>query len=111
MQLVPDATIVAGGETRAPHITSVALPGIDAQALQMHCDLAGVACSTGSACNTGVIEPSHVLAAMGLAAELATSVIRFSFYKQNTKEDVNRAMEVLPGIIEKVRKLAAELAL
>ena len=111
VQLVPDATIVAGGETRAPHITSVALPGIDAQALQMHCDLAGVACSTGSACNTGVIEPSHVLTAMGLPAELATSVIRFSFYKQNTKEDVNRAMEILPGIIEKVKKLAAELAL
>ena len=110
VQLVPDATIVAGGESRAPHITSVALPGIDAQALQMHCDLAGVACSTGSACNTGVIEPSHVLAAMGLPSELATSVIRFSFYKQNSREDVDRAMEVLPDIIEKVRNLAAELA-
>ncbi len=76
----------------------------------MQCDLAGVALSAGSACNTGAAEPSHVHKAMGLPSDVATGAVRFSFYKQNTPEDVDRVMEILPGIVEKVKKLAEVMA-
>ena len=109
-EIAPDATIVAAGGNRAPHISSVALPGVDTQAMVMHCDLAGIACSSGSACNTGLAEPSHVATAMGVPRDLASALVRFSFYKQNSPEDVDRVMDVLPGIISKVRTLSAELA-
>jgi cysteine desulfurase len=75
----------------------------------MHLDMAGVACSSGSACTTGSIEPSHVLSAMGMPKDLAVATLRFSFFKQNTVEDVDRVMEVLPGVVERVRKLGAAL--
>ena len=76
----------------------------------MHCDLAGVACSAGSACSTGLPEPSHVLTAMGLPREIALSMVRFSFSKQNTPEDVDRVMVILPDIVKKVRSLSETLA-
>lgn len=100
---VPNAHVIGANAERAPHICAAAFPGIDAQALLVQCDLAGIACSTGSACNTGSAEPSHVLAAMGLPHELATTMVRFSFFKQNTMEDVERAVEVLPGLVAKAR--------
>ncbi|MCZ6916739.1 MAG: cysteine desulfurase family protein [Gemmatimonadetes bacterium] len=106
----PDAKILAADADRAPHISNLSLPGIDSQALLMQCDMAGVALSAGSACNTGAAEPSHVHEAMGLPTDVATGAVRFSFYKQNTPQDVNRVMEILPGIVEKVKKLAEVLA-
>lgn len=111
LEIAPDATIILRDGNRAPHISSVAIPGIDPEALVMHCDLAGVACSTGSACNTGLVEPSHVLKAIGIPIDLASRVVRFSFYRQNTADDVDRAIEVLPEIISNVRKLSAALAI
>jgi cysteine desulfurase len=109
LSAVPDVTVIGADAHRAPHISAVAFPGIDPQALLVQCDLAGVACSTGSACNTGLPEPSHVLDAMGLPREITTSMVRFSFFKQNSEEDVNRVIEVLPGLVEKVRRLSAAL--
>jgi cysteine desulfurase len=102
----PDATVLAADAPRSPHISNLSLPGIDSQALLMQCDLAGVALSAGSACNTGAAEPSHVHKAMGLPTDVATGAIRFSFYKQNTPQDVDRVLEILPGIVENVKKLA-----
>ncbi len=111
LEIAPDATIIVRDGNRAPHISSVAIPGIDPEAFVMHCDLAGVACSTGSACNTSLVEPSHVLKAIGIPVDVASRVVRFSFYRQNTVADVDRAIEVLPEIITKVRKLSAALAI
>ena len=89
--------------------TSVSIPGTDSEALLMHLDLAGIACSSGSACSTGAVEPSHVLTAMGVPRELGVAALRFSFGKQNTAEDVDALIAALPKIVEKVRALAAVL--
>jgi cysteine desulfurase len=75
----------------------------------MHLDLAGVAASSGSACSTGAVEPSHVLMAMGTPRELALGAIRFSFGRSSTQGDVDRAAEVVPAVVAKVRKLAGVL--
>ena len=106
---VPDLVVNAEGATRAPHVLSVAVPGADSEALIMHLDLAGVAASSGSACSTGAVEPSHVLVAMGLPRELALGAIRLSLGHGSTADDVARAAEVMPGVVAKVRKLAGVL--
>jgi cysteine desulfurase len=75
----------------------------------MHLDLAGVAASSGSACSTGAVEPSHVLVAMGVPRELALGAIRFSLGHGSSEEDVARVAEVMPTVVAKVRKLAGVL--
>jgi cysteine desulfurase len=75
----------------------------------MHFDLAGVAVSGGSACSTGAIEPSHVLTAMGVPRELALGAIRFSLGHETTEADIDRAAEVFPAVVGRVRKLAGVL--
>jgi cysteine desulfurase len=106
---VPDLTVNAEGSERAPHLLSIAVEGADSEALLMHLDLAGVAASSGSACSTGAVEPSHVLVAMGVPRELALGTIRFSFGRESSMGDVERAAEVVPGVVAKVRKLAGVL--
>jgi cysteine desulfurase len=107
--LVSDLVVNAEQSARAPHLLSVAVHGADSEALLMHLDLAGVAASSGSACSTGAVEPSHVLVAMGIPRELALSAIRFSLGRDSTHEDVERAVEVMPAVVAKVRKLAGVL--
>ena len=107
--IVPDALINGWQGTRAPHISNVSIPGTDSEALLMHLDLAGVACSSGSACSTGTVEPSHVLTAMGVPRELGVAALRFSFGKDSTAEDVEAVAAVLPRIVEKVRSLSTVL--
>ena len=109
LEVVPDAVINAWQAERAPHVSSVSIPGTDSEAMLMHLDLAGVACSSGSACSTGAVEPSHVLTAMGVPRELGVAALRFSFGRENTPEDVDAAIGALPRIVEKVRALAAVL--
>ena len=109
LAIVPDAVINAWQAERAPHVSNVSIPGTDSEALLMHLDLAGIACSSGSACSTGAIEPSHVLTAMGVPRELGIAALRFSFGKDNTAEDVDAVIGALPKIVEKVRALSAVL--
>lgn len=106
---VPDLVINAESSARAPHLLSVAVQGADSEALLMHLDLAGVAASSGSACSTGAVEPSHVLIAMGIPRDLALGTIRFSFGRESSLADVERAAEVFPAVVAKVRKLAGVL--
>jgi cysteine desulfurase len=108
-ETVSDLVVNAEESVRAPHLLSVAIPGADSEALLMHFDLAGVAVSSGSACSTGAVEPSHVLVAMGIPRELALGTIRFSLGRETTEADIERAVEVVPGVVEKVRKLAGVL--
>jgi cysteine desulfurase len=75
----------------------------------MHLDLAGIACSSGSACSTGAVEPSHVLSAMGVPRELGIAALRFSFGKDNTLADVEAVAAAFPKIVAKVRALSAVL--
>jgi cysteine desulfurase len=106
---VPDLVVNGAGPESAPHVLSVSVAGADSEALLMHLDLAGVAASSGSACSTGAVEPSHVLVAMGVPRELALGTIRFSFGRESTPEDVDRVAELMPAVVAKVRKLAGVL--
>ena len=106
---IADLVINAEDSVRAPHLLSVAVPGADSEALLMHFDLAGVAVSSGSACSTGAVEPSHVLIAMGVPRDLALGTIRFSLGRETSEADIERALEVVPGVVDKVRKLAGVL--
>src|SRR2546425_1499258 len=109
LAIVPDAVINGWQSERAPHISNVSIPGTDSEALLMHLDLAGIACSSGSACSTGAVEPSHVLTAMGVPRELGVAALRFSFGKDSTMEDVDAVTAALPRVVEKVRSLSAVL--
>lgn len=108
-EVVPELHIHAAAVPRAPHVLSVAVPGTDAESLLMHLDLAGICCSGGSACSTGAVEPSHVLVAMSTPRELALGTVRFSFGHESTAADVDRVVEVFPGVVEKVRALSSSL--
>jgi cysteine desulfurase len=106
---VPDLVVNAESSPRAPHLLSIAVAGADSEALLMHLDLAGIAASSGSACSTGAVEPSHVLVAMGMPHKLALGAIRFSLGRESTHEDIERAVEIVPMVVAKVRKLAGVL--
>jgi cysteine desulfurase len=106
---VPDLMLNGDGGDSAPHVLNVSIAGADSEALLMHLDLAGVAASSGSACSTGTVEPSHVLIAMGVPRELALGAIRFSLGRESTADDVERVAEVMPGVVHKVRQLAGVL--
>ncbi len=106
---VTDIVVHAQNVPHAPHIVSVSIPGAESEALLMHFDLAGIACSGGSACNTGAVEPSHVLMAMGVERSLALGTIRFSLGHETTPADINRLTEAFPGIVERVRQLSVAL--
>jgi cysteine desulfurase len=106
---VPDLVANAEHSMRAPHLLSVSVSGTDSEALLMHLDLAGIAASSGSACSTGAVEPSHVLVAMGMPRDLALGAIRFSLGRETSQADIDRAVEVFPAVVAKVRKLAGVL--
>ena len=106
---VQDLSVNGEGADIAPHVLNVSVAGADSEALLMHLDLAGIAASSGSACSTGAVEPSHVLVAMGVPRELALGAIRFSFGRESTEDDVERVAEAMPGVVAKVRRLAGVL--
>ena len=92
---------------RLPNTTSLAFGGVESEAMLMLLDQRGICCSAGSACTTGQHEPSHVLRAMGYDDTRARGSLRFSFGRFNTPADVARALEIVPQIAEKVRRVAA----
>jgi cysteine desulfurase len=103
---IPDAVIHGRSAPRAPHITNVSVPGTDSESLLMALDLRGVACSAGSACQSGSVSPSHVLAAIGVAPDLASAAIRMSLGALTTDACIDRVAELFPMLIEKARRLA-----
>jgi cysteine desulfurase len=106
---VPDAVINGAGAPRAPHVLSISVPGADSEALLMHLDLAGIAASSGSACSTGAVEPSHVLTAMGIPRDLAIATVRFSLGHETTAADLERVASAFPAVVAKVRQLSVVL--
>jgi cysteine desulfurase len=106
LERIPDAVVHGLGAPRAPHILNISVPGTDSESLLMALDLKGVAASSGSACQSGSVLPSHVLAAMGVPAEIATAAIRMSFGALSSDEDVDRVAELFPALIAKARGLA-----
>jgi cysteine desulfurase len=103
LQRIPDAVIHGRGAPRAPHITNISVPGTDSESLLMALDLRGIACSAGSACQSGSVSPSHVLAAIGVPANLATSAIRMSLGCLTTDACIDRVAEVFPMLVDRAR--------
>ena len=103
---VPDAIIHGRDATRAPHITNISTPGTESESMLIALDLRGIACSAGSACQSGSINPSHVLEAIGVSADVAKSALRLSLGALTTDASVDRVAEVLPMLVEKARRLA-----
>jgi cysteine desulfurase len=102
-----EATGVNGaGAPRVPNTTNIHFDYIEGEALVIALDLKGLAVSTGAACSSGAIEPSHVLTAMGLPPEIARASLRFSLGKQNTAEDVQFALDLLPHTVARLRELS-----
>ena len=91
---------------RVPNTTNISFEGIEAESLLIALDLEGVAVSTGSACSSGTLEPSHVLRAMGCSPHRTQSSIRFSLGLGNTTGQIDRVVEILPRVVGKLRTLA-----
>lgn len=96
----------SGGAPRVPNTTNIYFDCIEGEAMVIALDLKGVAVSTGAACSSGAIEPSHVLTAMGLSADRARGSIRFSLGKQNTSADIDLLLEMLPDVVGRLRELS-----
>jgi cysteine desulfurase len=94
------------GAARVPNTTNIYFEGIDGEALVIALDLKGLAVSTGAACSSGSIEPSHVLIAMGLPVARAKASLRFSLGKQNTPEDIELALNLIPEMVSHLRDLS-----
>jgi len=96
----------SGGALRVPNTTNIYFECVEGEAMVIALDLKGVAVSTGAACSSGAIEPSHVLTAMGLSGDRARASIRFSLGKQNTNEEVDLLLEILPEVVNRLRELS-----
>jgi cysteine desulfurase len=103
---VDSVGVNSAGAPRVPNTSSIYFDYIEGEALVIALDLKGVAVSTGAACSSGAIEPSHVLTAMGLSADRARASLRFSIGKQNTSEDVDLLLSILPETVSRLRELS-----
>lgn len=100
---VPDCWVNGGGATRMPHIANLGFAGVEGEGILYGLDAEGICVSTGSACTSGVPDPSHVLGAMGQSHEEALAAVRFSLGPDNTEADVDRVLNVLPRVIDELR--------
>jgi cysteine desulfurase len=103
---VPDSRVNSANAPRTPNTTNILFPGLEGEALIIALDLKGLACSTGAACSSGAVEPSHVLTAIGLSASEARASIRFSLGRHTTDSEINAALELIPAAVSHLRKLS-----
>jgi cysteine desulfurase len=102
---VPHTAVNGAPGERVPNTTNISFERVEAESLLIALDLEGIAVSTGSACSSGTLEPSHVLKAMGLGSARAQSSLRFSLGAANTEAEIERVVTVLPGLVQKLRAL------
>ena len=105
LRSVPGTAVNGSASARVPNTTNISFDRTEAESLLIALDLQGVAVSTGSACSSGTLEPSHVLKAMGFNSHRTQNSIRFSLGAANTEAEIVRVIGVLPGIVEKLRSL------
>jgi cysteine desulfurase len=103
---VPDSSVNGGRSTRTPNTTNLLFHGVEGEALVIALDLKGLACSTGAACSSGAVEPSHVLTAIGLPPEEARASLRFSLGRHTTSEDIDFALQAVPAAVAQLRELS-----
>jgi cysteine desulfurase len=106
LEQVESAGVNSAGAPRVPNTTNIHFDYIEGEALIIALDLKGLAVSTGAACSSGAIEPSHVLTAMGLRPDRARASIRFSLGKQNMADDVDFATQLVPASVARLRELS-----
>ena len=107
-QLVPGTHVTGSSdpEARLPNNFSCCFEHVEGEAVLLQLDLAGIAASSGSACTSGSLEPSHVLKAMGIPTDLARGSLRLTVGKDTTQEEIDRLLAVLPGIVQRLRSLS-----
>jgi cysteine desulfurase len=105
---IPGARVNGHPARRAPNTLSLLLPGVDSESLVIALDLAGLACSAGAACSSGAVDPSHVLTAIGLIPAEARASLRFSVGRANTREEIDKALELIPAAVARQREAAAK---
>jgi cysteine desulfurase len=103
---VPDSSVNGGRAPRTPSTTNLLFHGVEGEALVIALDLKGLACSTGAACSSGAVEPSHVLTAIGLPPEEARASLRFSLGRHTTSEDIDFALQAVPAAVAQLRELS-----
>jgi cysteine desulfurase len=103
---IPHARSNATRGPRTPNTTNILFPGIEGEALIIALDLKGLACSTGAACSSGAVEPSHVLTAIGLSPDEARASIRFSLGRHTSAEQVSFALDIVPAAVAQLRQLS-----
>ncbi len=106
LEKVEGVTVNGDREHRLPNTSNLAFDGVDSEGVLMLLDKEGICCSSGSACTTGSVHASHVLKAMGLDDEHARSSLRFSFSRFNTRAEVEKALEIVPKVVAKLRRIA-----
>jgi len=110
LRAVPGTVVNGAPDGRVPNTTNISFDRVEAESLLIALDLEGIAVSTGSACSSGTLEPSHVLRAMGLPAHRTQNSLRFSLGMFSTDAEVDRVVEVLPRLVEKLRGLTRRAA-
>lgn len=105
-ELIPDIHLNGHAQDSLCNTLNVSFKGAEGEAILLYLDLAGIAVSTGSACSSGTLEPSHVLLATGIGAELAHGSIRFSLGRETTEDDIDYVLDKLPSIIKQVRSMS-----
>jgi cysteine desulfurase len=103
---IPDCRANGGAAPRIPNTLNLTFAGIEGEALVIALDLKGLACSTGAACSSGAVEPSHVLTAIGLPASEARASIRFSLGRHTTEAEIDVALEIVPAAVAQLRRLS-----
>jgi cysteine desulfurase len=106
LQRVAQSRVNGGAAPRTPNTTNLVFPGVEGEALLIALDLKGLACSTGAACSSGAVEPSHVLTAIGLPPEEARASLRFSLGRHTTSADIDFALSVVPAAVAQLRELS-----
>jgi cysteine desulfurase len=106
LERIPDAFLTGHPVKRLANHTSFVFAGVDGESILLQLDLAGVAASSGSACTSGAEGPSHVLTALGLESSLARGSLRLTLGRENTADDVNHLLDILPGVMQRLRAIS-----
>ncbi|UCB51747.1 MAG: cysteine desulfurase NifS [Candidatus Zixiibacteriota bacterium] len=106
VELIPDVVLHGDSSKRVPNILSLSFKGVEGESVILSLDMRGVAVASGSACTSGTLEPSHVLSAMRVPPEIAQGAVRFSFGRDNTMEDVEYVLSLLPEIVQRLRSIS-----
>jgi cysteine desulfurase len=106
VETTEQVSVNSAGAPRVPNTSNIVFECLEGEAMVIALDLKGVAVSTGAACSSGAIEPSHVLTAMGLSSDRARASIRFSLGKHNTAEEIDFALQLIPEVVSRLRELS-----